>query len=66
MSAQQSGDEHLGNWVYCKSHRRPHTTGWCTVPAGHKIALEANNYGDCVRECRQKRLPVGDDKDPVK
>ncbi|MFM7009089.1 MAG: hypothetical protein ACKO0Z_07105 [Betaproteobacteria bacterium] len=41
-------------WVYCKSHLRPHDTGWCTVPASDKIALEAKTYADAVEECNER------------
>jgi hypothetical protein len=31
MTKKLAGDEHLGEWVYCSQHMRPHETGWCTV-----------------------------------
>ena len=27
------------DWVYCKSHVRPHPTGWCSVDVSHKVGL---------------------------
>ena len=50
--AQLSGDEHMGEYVFCKQHLYTHTTGWCTVPADQKIALKARNIRDAEAEAR--------------
>lgn len=40
-----AGDEHLGEWVYCDQHLRPHRTGWCTVPPANKVPLDIPDEG---------------------
>lgn len=45
-------------WIYCKSHVNPHTTGWCTVPVGGKIRLDATTRLEAENECREKGLPL--------
>ena len=45
-------------WVYCKSHVRPHSTGWCTVPSTEKIKLEAKTRKGAHEECRARGLRV--------
>lgn len=45
-------------YVYCKSHMRPHTTGWCTVPARDKVLLAANTYEDACAEARQRGFKI--------
>jgi predicted nucleic acid-binding Zn-ribbon protein len=57
-SEQQAGDEHMGDWVYCKAHRRPHRTGWCTVPPREKIPLNAKTEKDAYAETRKLKLPI--------
>lgn len=52
-----------GSWVYCKSHRRPHTTGWCTVPANKKVRLEATDFEAAQAECRAKEYPLFEDEE---
>jgi hypothetical protein len=39
-----------GKWIYCKSHVRVHTTGWCTVPITEKVALNAETFGEAKAE----------------
>lgn len=57
------GDEHMGMYVYCKSHLGPHSTGWCTVPATDKIALKAMSFASAVIEVRAMGLRIyGDPK----
>lgn len=34
-----AGDEHMGAFVYCASHLRAHSTGWCTVGPLNKIPM---------------------------
>ena len=41
-------------WVYCKSHMRPHETGWCTVHVQGKILLDAKNLTEADQECLLK------------
>lgn len=45
-------------WVYCKSHVRPHTTGWCTVSVKDKVPLDANNRADAYAEAREKGFKI--------
>lgn len=49
-------------WVYCKSHMRPHTTGWCTVFPEDKIALSAKEQNAAYAECRAKGYELYEDK----
>jgi hypothetical protein len=39
-------------FVYCRSHLRPHSTGWCSVPTYHKVALDAETIEDALTEVR--------------
>ena len=39
-------------FVYCKSHRRVHAAGWCTVPADNKIGLKSKTLNDAIAEAR--------------
>ena len=47
-----------GRWVYCKSHVRPHTTGWCTVCASNKRLLNATTSDEAYAETRALGLPI--------
>lgn len=38
------------DFVYCTSHMRPHTAGWCTVGAARKRPLNAKNLEDALDE----------------
>lgn len=58
MSDEQAGDEHMGAWVYCTQHVRPHQTGWCTVWPRDKIPLEAKDREAAYAECRAKGLKI--------
>lgn len=58
------GDEHMGAWVYCKQHLRSHATGWCTVDASDKIALEAKDGPTAREECRAKGLDLYGEEAP--
>jgi hypothetical protein len=66
MSDEPAEDERVfgkGVWVYCKSHMRPHCTGWCTVDPRDKVAIEATNYAQAYVECKAKGYSIfGDDK----
>jgi hypothetical protein len=52
MADKTQPDVELGEWVYCKSHLRPHTTGWCGVPIRSKVPLKATNQDVAIREVR--------------
>lgn len=52
-----------GRFVYCKSHVAAHETGWCTVSAKDKIALDALDYESACAECRSKGLRLYRDED---
>ena len=54
----KAGDEHMGYYVYCASHLRPHSTGWCTVDPSNKIRLAATNYDDAAEECDRLGLHI--------
>lgn len=45
-------DTELGAFVYCRSHVRPHATGWCSVSAGEKIPLRARTSEEAYAEVR--------------
>lgn len=51
-------DRHLGKFVYCKQHVRPHSTGWCTVGAYDKVPLTAETEVDAIAECRERGLKI--------
>ena len=40
-------------YIYCSSHRRGHSTGWCTVRVIDKVPLEATTDTEAVAECRK-------------
>lgn len=44
--------------IYCASHMRPHTTGWCTVSVEDKILLDADSLDEAYRECEAKGLKI--------
>jgi hypothetical protein len=46
----EPNDTHMGEWVYCKSHVGPHSTGWCGVSAREKIPLRATNREEAMKE----------------
>jgi predicted RNA-binding protein with PUA-like domain len=48
-------------FVYCKSHMRPHLTGWCTVPASQKTLLTALALNTAIVECRALGLKIYND-----
>lgn len=56
MSYGKAGDEHMGQFVYCKQHCRPHSTGWCTVDAKDKIALKALTLKEAYEEAAKLGL----------
>lgn len=45
-------------WVYCRSHVRPHRTGWCTVHPDDKVLLEATTAEEARKECERKGLKI--------
>jgi hypothetical protein len=57
-SLLKSGDSHLGAWVYCKQHLRPHSTGWCTVHADEKIPLDAKTREEAYEETIARGLHI--------
>lgn len=48
--------------IYCRSHMRPHETGWCTVPVTDKLKLHAADLATADDECRRFGLPLFSDK----
>lgn len=48
--------------VYCRSHLRPHETGWCTVPVSDKLPLHATTIDAAVDECRRFGLRLFQDR----
>jgi hypothetical protein len=55
---EKSADLILGAWCYCKAHVGPHSTGWCTVGVGDKIALNATDRDSAFAEVRDMGLPI--------
>jgi hypothetical protein len=53
-----AGDEHLGTFVYCASHLRPHSTGWCSVDPDHKVCLTATTIETAYAEVARYGLYV--------
>lgn len=49
-------------WVYCKSHLRPHSTGWCTAFVKDKILLDAKDREAAYAECRAKGYELYNDR----
>lgn len=48
-------DSVLGTaYVYCASHLRAHTSGWCTVSLVDKYPLDATTEPDATAEARAK------------
>lgn len=45
-------------FVYCRQHLRPHITGWCTVHADQKLALEARSMDEAYAECERRGLKI--------
>jgi hypothetical protein len=54
----EANDTQLGTYVYCASHIRPHTSGWCTVPTSQKIGLLAATMDEAFELTRHLGLPV--------
>lgn len=64
-----TNDSSMGDWVYCCSHLRPHSTGWCSIERSHKIRLGTKGYtADRVTaayaECRALGLHIFEEKTP--
>lgn len=47
-------------WVYCKSHLRPHKTGWCTVGVEKKVCLGDSTMDreGAINKCREFGLEI--------
>ncbi len=61
MTKGRTADEEAygdGAIVYCASHLRPHSVGWCTVPLSEKILLEARDHASAVEECKARGLKI--------
>lgn len=63
MSQKEKDAEVFGEsaLVYCKSHMRPHGTGWCSVDPNEKIKLDATEREAAYAECRAKGYELYDD-----
>jgi hypothetical protein len=48
--------------VYCASHLRPHSTGWCTVDNVQKVPLVATEPAEAIKEARQLGFTIYGDK----
>ncbi len=64
-----TNDSSMGDWVYCCSHLRPHSTGWCSIEPTHKIRLGTTGYtADRVTaayaECRALGLHIFQEETP--
>lgn len=58
MTEDTQPDIKLGAWVYCRSHVGPHSTGWCSVDVGNKIALHAQTAQEATAEVRKHWWPI--------
>lgn len=50
-------------WVYCRAHLRPHTTGWCSVGCQDKIGLGISGKGldkmkEAIAKCHSWGLKI--------
>lgn len=57
-----AGDEHMGDWVYCSQHRRPHRTGWCTVAPRDKLGLHVESEEEAYQKVRHLGLSIYGEK----
>lgn len=48
------------DYVYCMSHLRAHSTGWCGVPNRDKIPLKAETLDEANVEVKDHGWPVFD------
>jgi hypothetical protein len=55
-------DEHLGKFVYCGQHLRPHDTGWCTAHVSNKIALKATTLEAAYDEVRTNGWTISQER----
>jgi len=46
------------DFVYCRQHLRPHSTGWCTVSVSEKIALGVPTTEEAYKKCESFKLKV--------
>lgn len=66
MSKRLAGDEHMGNFVYCKQHHYVHRTGWCTVSPDEKVSVpvltehQAQEIGRRIEYITENRVRVAD------
>lgn len=51
-------------FVYCHSHLRAHSTGWCTVAVGDKTPLAATDHETATAEAREMGLYIFGDPKP--
>ncbi len=58
-----AGDDHMGAWVYCMQHHRPHSTGWCTVGPEDKRPLAAQMRDEAYAEVRANGRHIDGEND---
>lgn len=47
-------------WVYCRSHLKPHETGWCSIPPRDKIGLGVKTAQEAYEKCEAWGLTIYD------
>ena len=53
--------EFNSKYVYCGSHRRGHSAGWCTVRNRNKVPLAAEGDQEAAAECRKAGFSLYED-----
>lgn len=51
-------DYEMGDFVYCRPHVSPHSTGWCSVDIRDKIPLAAKTSDEAVAEVKKFGWPI--------
>lgn len=49
-------------WIYCRSHLRPHLTGWCKVKPEEKLLLNVATEERALEKCRHFGLKIYEQK----
>ena len=57
MSEQTTADYRRwgDTWVYCASHCRVHSTGWCTVPNSEKTPIKADTLEEAEKAWKESQ-----------
>jgi hypothetical protein len=49
-----------GAWIYCRSHVKPHLTGWCSCGVYDKIGLGVSTAKEAYAKCEEWGLKIFD------